>query len=333
MEKRIVDNIVIKNFKSLHDVKLENCRTYNILLGCPNAGKSNILEALSVFSLPDIVMEKRKMNDVLRFSGNMNELFFNCVTSEPISIIAGLYKVIIRNIDGIKYKGEIHYNKDEIEEFEIENNKIKTRIFDRHSVFKKYIYSHFGRFEQLNIPFCSPIRGEKLMQEIQINKNFSHELADMIAIYGFQVMFDFSTQEIKLAQKIDENCIFTIPFHSISDTLQRLIFYKAIISSNHDTVLMLEEIEAHSYPPYISKVTHSILDDTRNQYFITTHSPYVINDFLEEKNADVAIFIIDYKDGETIIRRLTDKEVQKVYDSGIDLFFNQDIFFNKHYHV
>ena len=41
-----------------------------------------------------------------------------------------------------------------------------------------------------------------------------------------------------------------------------------------------------------------MLNADSNQYFITTHSPYVINEFLENK-ADVAIFLTDYVDGET----------------------------------
>ena len=45
------------------------------------------------------------------------------------------------------------------------------------------------------------------------------------------------------------------------------------------------------------KVIQTMLNADSNQYFITTHSPYVINEFLENK-ADVAIFLTDYVDGE-----------------------------------
>lgn len=72
---------------------------------------------------------------------------------------------------------------------------------------------------------------------------------------------------------------------------------------------MLEEIEAHSYPPFITKVIGSITDDKSNQYFITTHSPYVVNDFLELQTDEVAVYLTDLKDGKTIIKRLSDEEV------------------------
>lgn len=54
---------------------------------------------------------------------------------------------------------------------------------------------------------------------------------------------------------------------------------------------MFEEIEAHPYPPFISKVIGSILEGKSNQYFITIHSPYVVNDFIENHENDVAIYL------------------------------------------
>ena len=46
-----VQKVIIKHFKSIKKLDL-NCKDINIFIGEPNAGKSNILEALSVFSEP-----------------------------------------------------------------------------------------------------------------------------------------------------------------------------------------------------------------------------------------------------------------------------------------
>ena len=46
-----IQNIEISNFKSIKDLKIDGCKKINIFAGKPNAGKSNILEALSVFDL------------------------------------------------------------------------------------------------------------------------------------------------------------------------------------------------------------------------------------------------------------------------------------------
>ena len=41
-------NLEIKNFKSIKELKL-NTKKVNLLIGKPNVGKSNILEALGLF--------------------------------------------------------------------------------------------------------------------------------------------------------------------------------------------------------------------------------------------------------------------------------------------
>ncbi len=91
-------------------------------------------------------------------------------------------------------------------------------------------------------------------------------------------------------------------------------------------MILLEEIEAHAYPPFISKITNCIMENGSNQYFITTHSPYVLNDFLERHSEDLAIYLVDLCDGSTIVRRLSETEMDEVYNDGIDLFFNSEIF-------
>ena len=164
------------------------------------------------------------------------------------------------------------------------------------------------------------------MQIIQNDASLTDEIREIVSEYDLQLLFDTATREIKFQKQLNPTTVFSIPFFSVSDTLQRLIFYKAAISSNKDSVIMLEEIEAHSYPPFISKVTASIIEDKNNQYLITTHSPYVVNDFLELPTDEVAIYLTDLKEGKTIIRRLTDEELNEVYNAGIDLFFNYEMY-------
>ncbi|MEP7128756.1 MAG: hypothetical protein ABI729_07810, partial [Chitinophagales bacterium] len=124
----------------------------------------------------------------------------------------------------------------------------------------------------------------------------------------------------------------TVEFDLISDTLQRLMFYCAAIASNKDCHLILEEPEVHSFPPFLNIIADRIARDNQNQYFITTHSPYMLNTILSnaEKN-DVAVFIVDYVDFQTQVRRITDEEITEMLSygpqgSGMDIFFNLEKF-------
>ncbi len=49
-----IDNIEIKNFKSMRHQKIEGCKRVNVLIGAPNVGKSNILEAISLFAVNEL---------------------------------------------------------------------------------------------------------------------------------------------------------------------------------------------------------------------------------------------------------------------------------------
>lgn len=110
----------------------------------------------------------------------------------------------------------------------------------------------------------------------------------------------------------------------MADTLQRIIFFKTAIASNTDSVILFEEPEAHSFPPYIVHVTQEIIHSQTNQFFISTHSPYIVNDFLENCREDLSIFMADFKEGETIIKRLSREELDEAYQYGVDLFMNNE---------
>lgn len=79
--------IEIKNFKSIRHIVLENCKRINLLIGRPNVGKSNILEALTTFSLPYARYTNNK--SLLQFirCENESELFYNGDMSKDIEIL------------------------------------------------------------------------------------------------------------------------------------------------------------------------------------------------------------------------------------------------------
>jgi hypothetical protein len=79
-------------------------------------------------------------------------------------------------------------------------------------------------------------------------------------------------------------------------------------------------------PPYISHITQDIIDSKSNQFILSTHSPYVLNEFLEDARDELAIFMVDYKNGETVANKLTREDLDDIYGHGIDLFTNYEMF-------
>ena len=158
--------------------------------------------------------------------------------------------------------------------------------------------------------------------------NLKLNLAALFHGYGLKMMFDSGSQQIK-AMRENGLDMFLVPFSSLADSLQRLIFYKAAIDSNQNKVICFEEPEAHTFPPYISAVVNDIILDDRNQYFITTHSPYVMSSLLESAGDDLAVYVVDMDNNASIVTRLTDNQLQEAYDNGIDMFYNIEAFLAK----
>ena len=142
-----------------------------------------------------------------------------------------------------------------------------------------------------------------------------------------KLLYNSTDKEFNILKFLGRNTIFTIPFKLVADTLRHLIFYKAAIASNKESILLFEEPEAHMFPPYISKFTGSVWESKSNQFFITTHSPYVINDFLENCKDELNIYLVNYQDGETKILKLSDENLDTIYNMGAEsVFYNLEKF-------
>lgn len=66
----ILNRIIIKNFKSLVDISINNPNPFSVFFGTNAAGKSNIFEALELISFCI-----RRPNDALKFFGEIKDVF------------------------------------------------------------------------------------------------------------------------------------------------------------------------------------------------------------------------------------------------------------------
>jgi AAA15 family ATPase/GTPase len=332
------NSVHITNFKSLKDVTLSDCKRINLLIGKPNVGKSNILEAIGLFCLP--CLHYNKVQDLTQFIRyeNLPELFFDGDVSKAINVQVddgsyckalyseqnGSVSCQINNVPGSNRNVEFIISDDY--SIKADNPLLLIKSLPPKTKFYKFSQnSTFGK-SSVFLQYLLPPYGINIFEILQVSKELKKNLATIFSIYGLKLLFDKSKYTLRLMKALDEDNIISFPYSSIADTLQRLIFFKAAIASNNNSIILFEEPEAHCFPPYIRQITQDIIDSETNQFFIATHSPYVLNDFLEYERNDVAIFIANFKNGETVIRRLTDEEVNDVYQYGIDLFFNHELF-------
>ena len=324
MRMKKIKTISIQNFKSLENLQIKGCKTFNLFIGRPNVGKSNIIEALSCMAIPYLFPMKKSLDSIFRIE-RTSALFYNGNVSQPIVINVGDYGVRIVNASSNKVDVYAEHMKVS-QPLSIVDLKVKKGI-DEYPIFKPYIYEAHASADwhtQVDMPFLCPWDGNNMMQVFQQNESIKQSFVDLLKEYDLQLTLDIASQELRILKPLSDTSSFIIPYKALADSIKRLMFYKAAVDSNKESVLMFEELEAHAYPPYISLIAQTIIQNPDNQYFITTHSPYVVNEFLEDLSLDVAIHLVDFKDGKTIVKTLSKDEMKEVYEYGIDLFFNTE---------
>lgn len=204
------------------------------------------------------------------------------------------------------------------------NTYSKANVF--HGAVKKYEFNKGIDLTERYSAFLKPPYGENVFLLLEANTNLYNEASEIFEQYGLKLYFDNETNRLEIVKTVG-NRLYKIPYSLCADTLQRYIFHLLAIKTNKNSVLIFEEPEAHSYPKYISEIASEMVEDKSNQYFIATHSPYLLGEFIERcGKGELALFVCGYKDYQTVVRELTEEEIRQIVNEGIDLFYNMEAF-------
>lgn len=356
----------IENFKSIRKMRLE-CKRVNVFIGEPNVGKSNILEALSLFAAgysaqKENHLQKDFLGGLVRYE-QFRELFYDKDwyknisvktdkasvfihyhpnNSHAFSFIVGeisdelIEKVNSNEGDLSKYKNEFLANAEHndnsflspLYEFIRTENTGNNFIFDTSmSSVRPYNFVNANHMANRYPHYLLPPHGNNLFSIIDGNKTLRQEMSRTFQRYGLDLVADRENAKFEIQKRDEDNYVTKLPFSGVADTFRRLAFYSAAIESNHDAVIVFEEPEVHSFPPYISKLANSIAADSDNQYFLTTHSPYMLETLIESVPLeDLNVSLVYFDNHETKINVLNDDAIQKLIDKEIDIFFNLQAF-------
>lgn len=330
MEK--VKKISISNFKSIKHLEINDCNKINVFIGMPNAGKSNILEAIGLFGSLD------ESNDpMLRYNKN-DELFFEGDVFSGISIWINniCLEIIDRKLQNNhslfrKYKDvptEMGFDNGLFYGFHnINENELKIAS-DKNFLAIKYLNfnKHFELRESFNQKEAKHISGyDNIGYLIGREPKLREDVKKIFDQINLKFLIEKNTEEIKIFKEYQDGTVFILPYNMIADTIQRLIFYKSIIMGNSNSILLFEEPEAHCFEPYILEFTNNVkYDKNGNQFFIVTHSDFIIQEFLrdEESKNNTNIYLVNNVKGETRVKLLDKNKNEDVYEFGMNAFFN-----------
>ncbi|HPI19294.1 MAG TPA: AAA family ATPase [Candidatus Kapabacteria bacterium] len=351
--ENFIKNLEIENYKSIKRIELE-CSRINIFIGKPNVGKSNILEVLSLLGNHS---GNAFYSDYINYE-RITELFHDFDDNNDISVRSNLCfsKLKLFKSDSRfaffldwseaneEYVNKV-FNYNNIYEFKKwffdeylklqEFKKEHCTFFDfnafgidlQKSIIKSNLFSYSfkknnnfevnNRLEQYLIP---PF-GENLFYIFSIYNELKEEFAYFLKEYGLEPVYDKLENKMSF-QKKEGSTVYTFHYSLLADTLQRIMFYKAAIYSHQNSILVFEEPEVNSFPPYIKDLAQTIINSEENQFFISTHSPYLFTSMLEDDSDAVSIFLTDYKNHQTVIKKLTKEQKIELMKYGIDILLN-----------
>lgn len=330
----MLQSLEIENFKSIKKLVFP-CKKFNVFIGEPNTGKSNILEVIGLLSsqsygsltyfvrmehMHDLFYDQNIEEKILiRFNELILELGFD-IDSFALKLykITNSEKEIFKSVrldsKGTQILGGSH-------------PKPKPEILRK---FKFYRFKTLTSYSDTEFEFLLPPYGYNLSTILTTHKSIKNEISQIFKKFGFQLMFEKSNNELKMI-KLREDFIISFPFSLISDTLQRIVFFLTAILSNKDSVIVFEEPESNSFPYYTKYLAEKIaLEENNNQYFISTHNPYFLLSLLEKVPSDnINVFVTFFKNYQTNIKVLTKQQLKKIMDLEIDMFFNIESFLEK----
>jgi AAA15 family ATPase/GTPase len=265
----MINQLAIKNFKSVKDLTL-SCKKLNIFIGEPNSGKSNIIEAMALQSQNSI---RDSLNEQFFRYKSIGDLFFDFTINNPIEVNTGDKKTILRYAireDGSP-ENQFHYFLDSEKDIDHptsiahdgkvtspgNNGRTNVHFYE----FKKLSKFSYGYMPHLSVPY-----GDNLPSLLLSNNEYKKWVSDFLKSKELTLTLKPTENEI-LASKLVDGEIYSYPYFSLSETLQRIIFYTIAMKSNKDSVILFDEPESNTFPFYTKFLAERIALDSTNQFF------------------------------------------------------------------
>lgn len=323
----MIQQLSIKNFKSIKDLSMP-CKKLNIFIGEPNSGKSNIIEALCLQSQNAIGQYINKQ--MFRYKA-VGDLYYDFNINEPIEIKTDDKRTILNyaiqenGAPENQFHFTLDYEKDKERPTLISHDgAINTPGNLSSTTVHYYEYKRLSQFVNAYQPHLHVPFGENLPSLLLSNPEYKKWVSEFLRSKGLNLNLKPTENEIVVSKLVEEE-IYSYPYFTLSETLQRIIFYCIAIKSNKNNTLLLDEPETNTFPFYTKYLAERIALDKTNQFFITTHNPYLLLSLIEKsKKEELNVCIVQMIDYQTTVSILKDDQVSEVLDLNSDVFFNFD---------
>ncbi|MBO3442959.1 AAA family ATPase [Clostridium sp. CCUG 7971] len=336
-----IKDIYIKSFKGIKDLKLEDMKSVNILVGDNNSKKTTVLEAVELFERPyDFISHikriSRKYNLKTVKYNKIKEMFYNCDLDNEININLyvkdKLHRLFINGkeeqlicIDDNGQSNELKDIDRTILRYEF-NNEPKEFIMNDN---EKSFVRPKKQLKLLNIGYMMPIDTYIESRSIEaidrvIQKGEKQRLIDMLKIFDDNIVDINFTSDREIY--ITTNDKLSMSMGSFGDGFKKAIILTSKVIDAENGILLVDEIETGIHKDIIGKILKEIIKNSKlynTQIIATTHSLEAIGVLLEkfdESLNEVAIYRLEEFKDQIYSRRFSgDKAYEIVVQEGGDL--------------
>jgi AAA15 family ATPase/GTPase len=321
----MIKELSINNFKSIERLDLQ-CKRVNVFIGNPNTGKSNLLESLNLLNYHS----SSSLKELVRLD-NVSNLFTDYDLFQKIRIKADdlISESRVENEQFITETWKGNHGSPFLSRFSLDGKFIGGSLesIDVTPQIKPYKFNSNISFRNSKKTFLEVPDGPNLPTIILGRKELRSYIQDLLAELEYKLLINPIENRIEIYK--EDAITIAFPFDSISDTVKRIIFYTAVIQSNKDSILVLEEPEAHIFPFYSNEIARQIVNDEgNNQFFIITHNPYLLQTLIEKTGTDELQVNISYTENyRTKVHQIMDeKSISELIDMESSAFFRFDEF-------
>ena len=181
----------------------------------------------------------------------------------------------------------------------------------------------------VHLNYLSIFKEKKVVNNSITGNKENNSLSDIVfshftPLYGNLVNKDIGRNPPTIIFEID-NRNYSLQISDIKKMQNIILQY--LVTDHCD--IFLEEPEANLFPPTQANLVEWLLAMTKGKQpdnlFVATHSPYILNTFLEKQDKEICLFFTSNKDNQIFVKMATEENLQEMYDYGVDAFFNIEI--------
>ena len=347
MKDYLIKDVKIEHFRGLSDISLLGCKRINLVMGKNNAGKTSVLEAISLIkneNIDNLLKTASYRNSGVPltdrlyylYSRNSKKISVSFETSvEPVKVESKIHRTniiwnralysnvkknVLFEIRARQFEGK------EVQQTEVEYSYNGSTNHSAFSMVDLYLNNIKATHDKFPVVYVGPADHFSLekhnISSILKNERYYNAFLEVLKI------FDDSIEDLKYLPSDDafgsaELYVKTKgnelePISTFGDGLKKAVILAFSVIAAKDGVLLLDEIETSLHFSCLEMIFAFLMQACANfnvQAFITTHSDETINRLLDinhEGNDDeINLFTLMHKGHNIYVRKLSGAEAYK----------------------